>query len=228
VTTAIPGVTMQLLDVAADAPVQVEITNNNTNVETAMNTFVTAYNTVAKDLTTQEGNTSAGAAEPLYGSSAIATMQENLQQALTFTQSSGAITSLSQLGITTNKDGTLTLSTSSLDATLNSNYQDVMNFFQAGSGYTSYGANLINTLNNLGNSGPNGVVYLALQQDSTQETNLNSNITREDQAISTQQTQLTTELNEANYTLQMIPTQMQSVNELYSAVTGYNQNPTGG
>jgi flagellar hook-associated protein 2 len=228
VTTAIPGVTMQLLDVAADTPVQVEITNNNTNVETAMNTFVTAYNAVAKDLTTQEGNTSSGAAEPLYGSSAVAMLQEQLQEALTFTQSSGAITSLSQLGITTNKDGTLTLSTSSLDATLNSNYQDVMNFFQAGSGYTSFGANLIKTLNNLGNSGPNGVVYLALQQDSTQETNLNSNITREETAISAQQTQLTTELNEANYTLQMIPTQMQSVNELYSAITGYNQNPTGG
>ena len=205
ITTAIPGVTMQLLDVAPDTPVQVEITNNNTNVETAMNTFVTAYNAVAKDLTTQEGDTSTGAAEPLYGSSVTAMLQEQLQEALTFTQSSGAITSLSQLGITTNQDGTLTLSTSSLDSTLNSNYQDVTNFFQTSSSYTSFGANLTTTLSNLANTGPNGVIYLALQQDSSQETSLNTNITNENNAISTQQTQLTTELNEANYTLQMIP-----------------------
>ncbi len=227
VTTAIPGVTMQLLDVGGDTPIQVEITNNNSNVESAMTTFVNAYNTVVKDLSTQEGNTSSGTAEPLYGNSSIAMLQEQLQQAMTSTQSSGAITSLSQLGVTTNKDGTLTLSTSTLDSVLNSNYQDAMNFFQADSSSTSFGVNLTKVLSNVGNSGPGGVIYLALQQDSSQETDLNKNITNENTAISTQQTQLTTELNEANYTLQMIPEQLQSVNELYSAITGYNENPGG-
>jgi flagellar hook-associated protein 2 len=154
-------------------------------------------------------------------------LQEQLQQAMTSTQSSGAITSLSQLGVTTNKDGTLTLSTSTLDSVLNSNYQDAMNFFQADSSSTSFGVNLTKVLSNVGNSGPGGVIYLALQQDSSQETDLNKNITNENTAISTQQTQLTTELNEANYTLQMIPEQLQSVNELYSAITGYNENPGG-
>ncbi|MGA7523820.1 MAG: flagellar filament capping protein FliD [Acidobacteriaceae bacterium] len=229
VTTAIPGVTMQLLEAAPSESVQVEITNNNSDVESAVNTFVNAYNTVVSDLNTQEGSTSSGTPEPLYGNSTMALLQEQLQQAITFTQSSGAITSLSQLGITpsTNNDGTLTLDTSTLDSALNSNYQDVTNFFQASSGDTSFGTNLTSTLSNLGNSGPNGAIYLALEQDSTQESDLNTNITNENNTISTEQTQLTTELNEANYTLQEIPSQIDEVNELYSAITGYNEDTSG-
>lgn len=228
-TDAIPGVTMQLLEAAPEESVQVEITNDNSAVESAMSTFVSAYNTVVGDLNTQEGNTSSGKAEPLYGNPAMALLQERLQQAITFTQSSGAITSLSQLGITpgTNNDGTLTLNTSTLDSALNSNYQDAMNFFQSNSGYTSFGANLTSTLTGLGNSGPDGAIYLDLQQNSTEETNLNTNMTNENSSISTEQAQLTTELNEANYTLEEIPQQLQSVNELYSAITGYNESPQG-
>jgi len=228
VTTAIPGVTMQLLDTSG-TPVQVEITNDNTDIETAVNTFVTAYNKVIGDLNTQEGDDSSGNPEPLYGSATLALLQEQLQQAVNFTQSSGAITSLSQLGITANTtdDGTLTLDSSTLDSALNSNFQDAMNFFQSSSTTTTFGQNLTNVLSNLSNNAPDGAIYLALQQDSSQESDLNSNITSQNAIISTDQTQLTTELNEANYTLQAIPSQINEVNELYSAVTGYNQNANG-
>ncbi len=227
VTTAIPGVTMQLLSAAPTETVQVEITNDNTDVESAVSTFVSAYNTVVGDLNTQEGDTSSGTPEPLYGNASIALLQEQLQEALTFTQSSGAITSLSQLGITVNNDGTISLDSTTLDSALSSNFQGAMNFFQTSSSYTSFGANLTTTLSNLGNSGPDGLIYLALEQDSSQESGLNANISSENSSISTQQSQLTTELNEANYTLQEIPTELQSVNELYSAITGYDENPEG-
>ncbi|MGC2301541.1 MAG: flagellar filament capping protein FliD [Acidobacteriaceae bacterium] len=230
VTDAIPGVTMQLLSAPANGEqVQVEITNNNSDVESAVSTFVTAYNTVIGDLNTQEGSDSSGNPEPLYGNSAIAAMQEQLQEALVFSQSSGAITSLSQLGISVAQDGsgTLTLDGSTLDSMLNSNFQDAMNFFQTSSSYTSFGGNFTTMLNNLGNAGPTGAVYLALQQNSTEESGLNTNITNENKSISAQQTQLTTELNAANYTLQEIPEELQSVNELYSAITGYDENPGG-
>ncbi len=45
VSNAIQGVTFQLLDASA-SPVQVEITNDNSSVESAFSTFVTDYNTV--------------------------------------------------------------------------------------------------------------------------------------------------------------------------------------
>ncbi len=224
VTSAIPGVTMQLLDTSV-APVQVEITNNNSSVETAVSTFVSAYNKVIGDLNAQEGSDSSGKPEPLFGNPAVALLQQQLQAAVNFTQSSGAITSLSQLGVTASSsyDGTLSLDTSKLDSALNSNYQDAMNLFQSNGSYTSLGKNLTTTLNNLGNSAPNGAIYLALQQDSSQETSLNSNITNQETLIAAEKTQLTTELNQANYTLQAIPQQIQYVDQIYSAITGYNQ-----
>jgi flagellar hook-associated protein 2 len=227
VSNAIEGVTMQLLNAVPTETVQLEIANNNSQVESAVSTFVSAYNAVIKDLTTQEGDDSSGNPEPLYGNSSVALLQEQLQQAITFTQASGAITSLTQLGITAARDGTISLDSSSLDGALNNNFQGAMNFFQASSSYTSFGANLTSVLNNMSNSGPEGLLYLALQQNSSQETGLNHDITNQETLISAQKTRLTEELNAANYTLQEIPQQLQYVDELYSAITGYNQNTNG-
>ncbi len=331
VTGAIQGVTFQLLSAAPTTSVQVEITNDNSDVESAVSTFVSDYNKVIGDLNAQEGNDSSGNPEPLYGSPAVALLQEQLESALTFTQpaqavgttttiasgdtlsgsvnisvgggaaasvsvgaggtpttlaglatainnanlgvtasvitsgasgtlslinstsgSSGAITvdssgltdsttgtqvafgasqsnavtSITQLGISVNNDGTLTLDTDTLDSILNSNYQDVVSFLQPSGAYTSFGGNLTNALNNLGNSAPDGAIYLALQQDSQEESSLNTNITNENAQISTEQTNLTTELNEANYELEEIPSQLDEINEIYSSITGYNENPS--
>jgi len=230
VTNAVPGVTFQLLSSSSSTPVQVEITNNNAAVETAVNSFVTAYNQVMSDINTQEGNTSSGTPEPLYGNPNLGMIQNQLQSALTYMQSSGSgsVQSITQLGIGMNNDGTLTYNSSALDSLLNSNYQDVANFLQPGSGFTSFGDNFTTTMNNLGNAAPDGIVYLALQSNQSTEQTLNTDITNENAIINTQQQELTTELNQANYTLTQIPQQLDYVNQLYSSFSGYNINPNFG
>ena len=328
VSNAIPGVTFQLLASAPSSPVQIEITNNNSAVESAVNTFVTNYNQAVSDINTQEGNDSSGNPEPLYGSPNLAMLQEQLQSALTFMTSgsltatagsgspaswqlqapsandtytvaagvfgtaaggtgasaavttpstltqiaaalnapgtgysatldptatnltvtasasspatlastaptlassgTGSVTSFTQLGISVNNDGTLTFDSSTLDSLLNTNYQDVANFLQPGNGFTSFGDNFTSVLNNLGNTGPDGVIYLALQSNQSTESTLNTDITNQDARIAQQTQTLTTELNQANYTLTEIPQQLQYVNELYSAISGYNVNSNGG
>jgi flagellar hook-associated protein 2 len=330
ITGAIPGVTFQLVSAAPASDVQVEITNDNSTVESAVASFVSAYNTVVGDLNTQEGNDSSGNPEPLFGSPTIATLQEDLQAALNFTQAanavgttssigsadvlsgslsiavgtgsattvdvpangtladlatainsanlgvtasvitsgtaatlsvanstsgstgaitvdssgltdttsgsavtfgtsqSNAVTSLTQLGVSVNDDGTLSLDNDTLDSLLDSNYQDVVNFLEPSASYTSFGGNFTTVLNTLGSSSSSdGVVYLALQSDSSSESQLNTNLSNENAYISSQQSLLTTELNNANYTLQQIPSQINEVNELYSAITGYNENANG-
>lgn len=328
VSNAIPGVTFQLLAAAPSSPVQIEITNNNSSVETAVNTFVNNYNQAMTDINTQEGNDSSGNPEPLYGSPNLAMVQEQLQSALTFMTSggitaaagsgspsswqlqapsandtytvaagafgtgsggtgssaaittpstltqiaaalnvagtgysatmdptatmltvtaaasspatlattapalasggTGSITSFTQLGISVNNDGTLGFNSSTLDSLLNTNYQDVANFLQPGNGFTSFGDNFTNILNNLGNAAPDGIVYLALQSNQSTESTLNTDVANEDALIAQQTQTLTTELNQANYTLTEIPQQLQYVNELYSAISGYNVNTNGG
>ena len=225
VTNAVQGVTIQLLSAAPATTVQVEITNNNGDVATALNSFVTAYNKVIGDLNTQESKTSSGAAEPLFGNPAIATIQESLQSAISFLQSGNGIQSVTQLGLTTNSDGTLSLNTDTLDNALNSNFQAVASFFQPSATSTSFGANLTTVLDNVGNNAPLGAVYLTLQQNASQESSLSTSISNEDSRINTEKAQLTSELSQANYALQQIPSEINQVNEIYSAITGYNERP---
>lgn len=328
VTNALPGVTFQLLSASPGTDVQVQITNDDSAVTTAITSVVTAYNKVIGDLNTQEANSSSGTPEPLFGSPTIASLQQSLESALNFSQASNAIatqvaiptsdqlsgsmsitvggttqtinvdsknptlqglansinqsglgvtaniiqsggssilslvnattgstgsisvnsslndvtsgqavnfsastansiTSATQLGITSNDDGTLSVDTDTLSAALNSNYQGVVNFLQPSGYFTSFGGNLTTVINNLGSSNPSGTISLALQQDSTVETQLNQNITNEQTIISADQQTLTAQLNAANQILQEIPEQLDQVNEMYSAITGYNSSSNG-
>ena len=219
VTNAIPGVTFQLLG-SSSAPIQVEITNDNTDIETAIGRFVGAYNAVIGDINGQEKNDSSGKAEPLFGSPTLALIQSQITGALFAGSASGAIKNITQLGIGLNDDGTLALNTDTLDSVLNSNFADVTGFLQ-NSG--SFGQKLAGSLNNLGTQAPNGAVFLAQQQNTAQESALSKSISNEDALLATQKTQLTEELNTANEILQSIPSQLNQVNELYSAITGFNE-----
>ncbi len=223
VSNAIPAVTFQLLATSTTA-VQVQIVDDTTSIGTAVSSFVSAYNTVIKDINTQEGNDSSGNPEPLFGSPVLAQLQQQLAGSLFTGAASGSIKNITQLGIGMNNDGTLTLDADTLNSVLNSNLSDVTGFLQ-NSG--SFGLSMSTTLNNLGTQAPNGAIYLAQQQNTAQEKALNSDVANEDALLATQKIQLTDELNTASQILQSIPSQLNQVNEMYSAITGYNQNPQG-
>lgn len=231
VTNAIPGVTFQLL---APSPVtsssgtptaenvQVIITNDTSSIESAINTFVNDYNAIVKSISAQEGKDSSGNPEPLYGSSVLAQLQQGLQSALSAKFGTGPIDSLIALGITANPaaDGTISLNTDTLNNSLDNNFSQVVSFFQDSG---MFGATFQSTLNSLGtSSSKGGAIALALKEDSSKERALNDNIDRQEALIATQKEHLTTQLNLANQILQSIPQQIQQVNEMYSAITGYN------
>jgi flagellar hook-associated protein 2 len=220
VSNSIPGVTFQLLGSSPGTQIQVEITNNNTDIETALSKFVSSYNAVINDINGQEKNDSTGKAEPLYGNPTLALIQSKITGALFSGAASGSIKNITQLGIGLNNDGTLTLNVDTLDSALNSNFADVTGFLQ-NSG--SFGQTLAASLNNLGTQAPNGAVFLAQQQNSAQEKALTTSISNEDALLAAQKVQLTDELNAANQILQSIPSQLNQVNEMYSAITGFNE-----
>jgi flagellar hook-associated protein 2 len=221
VTGAIPGVTFQLLSSPPDTQVQVLVTNDNNSIETAAQSLVTAYNKIVSDIKTQEGNDSTGTPEPLFGSPTLSLLQTQLSQALyATTTGTGGISSLDQIGITSQEDGTLSLDTSTLDSALNSNYTGVQGYFQ---NLDSFGYNLNSTLENLSSTNPTGAIFLSLAQDKTEEGSLATSVTTEDASIAAQKITLTAELNAANEILQGIPDQLNQVAELYNSFTGYNQ-----
>jgi flagellar hook-associated protein 2 len=224
ISNAIAGVTFQLLGSSPGTPIQVQITNNNTDIGTALSSFVNAFNAVIKDINGQEKNDSSGNPEPLYGSPTLALIQGQLTGGLFGGSASGAMKDLTQLGIGLNNDGTLTLNSDTLNSALNSNFSDVTGFLQNAG---SFGQTLATSLSHLGTQAPYGAVFLAQQQNAAQEKSLNTSITTEDALLATQKIQLTTELNLANEILQSIPSQLNQVDEIYSAISGFNKNSNG-
>ena len=138
--------------------------------------------------------------------------------------SSSDISNLTGLGISLNSDGSLAFDATSLDSLLNSDFSGVVGFFQ---NVNSWGQNFSQMLNNAGSSSSTGILSLASNSNSTIESTLNAEISREQSYISTQQVKLTNELNQANQIMQQLPSQLQGINEIYSAITGYNQNTNG-
>ncbi len=228
ISTAIPGVTFQLLATPASpsTQIQIQITNDTASVSTAVSTLVTAYNAVAKDLKTQESKDSSGNAEPLYGSPVLASIQTQLSSALTFFNASTPVSasgvtynSLSAIGVGYNNDGTLSLNTDTLTSALTTNFSDVVGLLQNSGGF---GQGLSTTLNGLSATATYGVIHTAQGQNAAQEAALKKSISNEEALLATQKISLTAELNTANEILQSIPSQLNQINQIYSAVTGYN------
>jgi len=230
VSNAIPGVTFQLLSTGTSdsnstpPSIQVVIDNDTSSIEAAIAKLVTDYNATIKAINAQEGKDSSGNPEPLYGTGVAAQIQGGLLTSVSRSFGSNAINSLIALGIkaTPTADGTITLDADKLTSALNSSFDQVVSLFQD---MGSFGAAFMETLDGLGtNSATGGAVALALKENSSQESTLNDNIDRQEGVIAAQKIRLTTELNLANQILQAIPQQMDQVDEMYSAITGYNRN----
>jgi flagellar hook-associated protein 2 len=153
----------------------------------------------------------------------ISSIVDTATATLNYTNSSD-IGTLTGLGISVNNDGSLTFDANSLDSTLNTDYSSVVGFFQGANGW---GQSFSAMLTDSGTTPGTGILALASSSNSTVESTLNGDISRESSLISAQQVSLTAELNSANEIMQQLPTQLEGVNELYSAITGYDQNTNG-
>ena len=219
VTSVLPGVTFQLLT-SSTTPVQVNIDNDTATMSTAVSTMVKDYNAVVTALNTQEGNTATGGAEPFFGNPLIATIQEQLDSAISGS-STGDANGIGAIGVTVKTDGTLTLDSDTLATALSTNFNSVLSLFQGSGGV---GESLTAAATSLGNTDPQGVLSLAATANTSQETDLKATLTSMNTNITAQTATLTASLNAANQTLQMIPVQLQEVNTLYDAITGYGEN----
>jgi flagellar hook-associated protein 2 len=222
VSNALTGVTFQLLGTSS-SNVTLQIANDTSGISSALSTFVSAYNTLSTALSAQETNDSSGNAEPLYGDSTLSLIQSQLSSALAFaTGNSGSTSNLAQLGITMSSSGQLSLDTSTLSTALSTNFSGVTNFFENAG---DFGQNLTTVLNGLGSTGQ-GALALRSAQNASQEKTLADDKTNLEARLTTYQANLTTELNEANQLLQGIPSQLNEVNEIYAAISGYGNTTT--
>lgn len=136
---AIPGVTLNLQSTAPDKPVLVEINHDQQGAYAAVDKFVASYNELVatmKSLGDYRADTQT--AGVLLGDPALRSVETRLRQVLgqVVEGTGGAYRSLADIGIATQRDGTLSLNANKLQSALDSDFDSVGRLF-ATSGHAS-------------------------------------------------------------------------------------------
>jgi len=141
INDALEGVTFNLLKANPGTTTTLTVEKDKSNVEAAVNAFVKAYNDLEKTIGNLSRYDAANKqASVLTGDSTMRMIQNRMRAMLGGNQSAaGGINSLSELGISFQKDGTLALDNNKLSAVLNNPDKNIAAFFttQGGDDTTS-------------------------------------------------------------------------------------------
>jgi len=215
VTGAIPGMTLNLLSASPGTEVSLNVSPDSSQASSAINQFVTDYNTVITSLNSQFADSGSG-----QGVLATDPTVRNLQSALltalsySYVPASGTTTApnLSSLGITVNSDGTLSVDSATLNNALQNHYSDVQSFFQ-GSALNGFAGSLDQQLTSF-LSPADGAFTVDLQSMSTEYSTLQEDVTNfQTNVIAPLQQQLQSEYSQAEILLQQLPTEMKQIDE---------------
>lgn len=135
VNDVIDGVDIELKDVTSTAPISLSISEDQASVKEAITGFVDAFNGFIRTVNSLTSyNSDTGSAGALQGDFSARSITNQLRQVLSnavegFGQTT--FSSLSELGITTQVDGTLNVDSGDLDAVLASNFDEIVGMFAA-------------------------------------------------------------------------------------------------
>ncbi len=131
---ALPGVTLELTDdtVGFTDPVMLTVSADPAGVKDKVKAFVDAYNAVASLIQAQSGQ--GKGEETLNGDSTVRSIEQGLSRLISspidgLEDASGNSLQLSDLGIKTQRDGTLTLDDGDLDEALAADFAQVAKYF---------------------------------------------------------------------------------------------------
>ncbi len=136
VSGVVPGVAFNLLGADAGTQVTVTVAPNTDSSISAVNDFVTAYNTLVQQISSQfsfDSSTQKGG--PLSGDTTTRLVQQQILGMASFVSGSGSVTTLRSLGVNMNNDGTLSVDSAALSDAVQNHFDDFKNFFQADNGF---------------------------------------------------------------------------------------------
>jgi flagellar hook-associated protein 2 len=214
VTGAVPGLTLNLLGAAPGVSVSLGVAPDTSQAVAAINQFVTDYNTLIASVNTQFTFDGTGQG-PLAGDSAVRSLQSQVLNSLAYTYSptsgSATIPNLTSLGISVNNDGTLSVNSTALQNTLQSNFSDVQSFFQ-GTNMNGFSNALHQELSDFISPGV-GAFTVDLKSINSQYNDLQDTIDNfETNYITPLKAKLQSEYSQAEILLQQLPTLMQQIN----------------
>ncbi|HEX7970622.1 MAG TPA: flagellar filament capping protein FliD [Thiobacillus sp.] len=137
VSEAIQGVTLTLRNTTS-TPASLTVARDTTAIDTAASGFVDAYNALASQIKSRSAyGTSTAAGGALAGDGTLRVMQEQLRDIFNTPASGGTLTSLAEVGIAFQKDGSLLLDSSKLNSAMTANFSDVTNLFSSSTGFAT-------------------------------------------------------------------------------------------
>lgn len=210
VTGVIPGVTFNLISAAPNVQVNVSTTPDVSQSSQAVTDFVNAYNAVVKNVNQEYAVGANGAQGPLAADSTLRILQDMMLGSVSYSSPGASISTLSDLGITMNDDGTLTVDSGALSNALQSNFNGVQNFFQ-GAASNGFAASLTTQLNTMTDP-TNGAFTVDLQSITNENTDLQNRINDFQTYLQNQTVLLTAEYNQADALLQQLPIIEQQIN----------------
>lgn len=200
VSGALTGVTLNL---ATTGTSQLTVAQSTTPISTAVNDFVSAYNTYANTVSQlQSYNSTTKVAGVLLGDATLSAVQSQIASVLGSKVSASSIGSLASLGITRNGDGTLALNATTLANTLSSNPSSVQQLFTGTNGIATRLSTLVSGFNS--SSGALQSRIGNLNKDltglSSQQTALNARMAVYQQQLVKQYTSLSSLMSSLNNT----------------------------
>ncbi|MFC5580259.1 flagellar filament capping protein FliD [Rhodanobacter terrae] len=212
VSGAIDGVTLNL---AATGSTTLSVTQDTSSTVTAIQAFVTAYNSYASSIGTLSSyNATTHASGPLLGDSTLNSVQSQISGALSKSVPGNSIGSLASLGITRQADGTLSVNSTTLNAALSANPAAVKDLFSGTNGYATHLDTVIGTFTSSTGIIPTRQqsITSSLSTLSTQQTALNARMAVYQQQLQAQYTNLDTLMSSLNNTSSFLTTTLAQLN----------------
>jgi flagellar hook-associated protein 2 len=132
ITDAIQGVTLNLTKATPSTPTTLTVASDSSGITTALNNFVAAYNNLNSTMSQLTAyNASTKTAGMLLGDPTAGTLEDRIQSVLAQALPSGTLTTLEQVGLGVQSDGSLSLNTTTLNAAVAANPNSIASLFAA-------------------------------------------------------------------------------------------------
>ncbi|MEI9936921.1 MAG: flagellar filament capping protein FliD [Pseudomonadota bacterium] len=216
VVGAIQGVTLALT-ATTTAPVDVSVAADSKGLAGKIQAMVTAYNSVLSKINTAAGKGSTPAANSTLASdSTLRSITNRLSTVLQTVSGTGKYNTLGSVGLSLQRDGTLALDTSKLDAAVSADPSAVSALF-AGTSSTDTGvmgslSSAIKTYNETGT----GLLTQHQTDMQSRVTDMNDSITREQDRLDRYQTLLQKQFSQMDTTVTSNNNDMSYLTKLYS------------
>ncbi|HEX4168878.1 MAG TPA: flagellar filament capping protein FliD [Bryobacteraceae bacterium] len=189
---------------------QITVSQSASGIESALSSFANAYNSIMTELNKNRGQ--GGGA--LAGDSIVYQLQNALTSLANFSGGSGAVQSLSAIGLSFDSSGNLSFDSGTFSATASSNPNDVLNFIG-----TATSGGFLQTANSMITSVTDPTTGIIAGDNSTiasQLTTIGTKITTDQAQVSQLQTTLTAQMATADATISSLQNQLTEVTDLFA------------